>query len=165
MRDKCSDRQRRIFEGLSAIGQEIAGFYEAGSKIYFEDCPNGAYFLLHAAREIDGGLRDVLAVDYTPGEESPDKHKESILFSLGAQELEGLAEDWFKASKKLHRYAHRHGAWKSPRQLQEVKPVWINMKIFWSGWLVHTLRLLKELSVLGKSGICKGVLLKHCVIF
>lgn len=124
MRDKWTDRQERIFEGLSAIGQEIAGFYEAALNMYFGDCPNGAYFLLHAAREIDGGLRDVLSVDYTPEEKESDKHKKSILFSLGAEDLEGLAEDWFKISKELHHFAHRHGAWKLPRQLQEVQPVW-----------------------------------------
>lgn len=124
MRDQWTDRQKRIFEGLSAIGQEIAGFYEAGLKIYFGDCPNGAYFLLHAAREIDGGLRDVLAVDYVSDKKENEKHKKSILFSLGAGEFEGLAEDWFKISKELHHYAHRHGAWKSPRQLSDVKPIW-----------------------------------------
>ena len=61
VKDKWTERQNRIFEGLSAIGQEIAGFYDAGLQIYFGDCPNGAYFLMHAAREIDGGLRNVLA--------------------------------------------------------------------------------------------------------
>ena len=58
MEDKLTERQQRVFEGLNAIGEEIAGFYEAGLEIYLGTCPNGAYFLLHAAREIDAGLRE-----------------------------------------------------------------------------------------------------------
>ncbi len=124
MKDRWTEQQTRIFEGLSAIGQEIAGFYESGLNLYFDNYPNGAYLMLHAAREIDGGLRDVLAVDYSPDKDEPEKHKNSILFSLGEKQLEGWAEDWFKASKELHRYAHRRGAWKPPRQIEEARPVW-----------------------------------------
>ena len=55
--DAWTEKQKRIHDGLCSIGQEIAGFYEAGLKILDGgNCPNGAYFLLHAAREIDGGL-------------------------------------------------------------------------------------------------------------
>ena len=124
MTERWTEKQRKIFGGLSAIGQEIAGFYEAGLKIYYEGGPNGAYFLLHAAREIDGGLRDILAVDYTPERGESAAHKKSILFSLGVEEFEGLARDWAAVSGQLHKYAHRRGAWKAPRQLEEVRPVW-----------------------------------------
>jgi hypothetical protein len=124
MRDDLTARQQRIFEGLNAIGQEIAGFYKAGLAIYPGTFPNGAYLLLHAAREIDAGLRDILAVDYSPEDKEEGRHKKSILFSLGAADLEGLAKDWFAATKELHRYAHRRGAWKSPREMEEVRPLW-----------------------------------------
>lgn len=156
MRDKWTDRQKRIFEGLSAIGQEIAGFYEAGLNMYFGDIPNGAYFLLHAAREIDGGLRDVLAVDYTPEEKESDKHKKSILFSLGAKDLEGLAEDWFTISKKLHRYAHRHGAWKLPRQLEEVRPLWDQYENILERLVGSYYAIIERVERIGKIGNLQG---------
>lgn len=135
MKDKWTDQQKRIYDGLASIGQEIAGFYEAGLKIrYDNNFPNGAYLLLHTAREIDGGLRDILAVDYEDkgdpcpncGKPQPvkDNHKNNILFSLGTQEYQGLAKDWFDISKKFHGYAHRSGAWKEPRKLGDVLPVW-----------------------------------------
>jgi len=124
MNNQWTERQKNIFEGLSSIGKEIAGFYEAGLKIYSSDFPNGAYFLLHAAREIDCGLRDILDVDYSPIEKEQSKHKKSILSSLGFHDFDGLAKDWHKATKNLHKYAHRHGAWKLPRKIQEVQPIW-----------------------------------------
>jgi hypothetical protein len=125
MRGKWSTSQKRIYEGLSSFGQELAGFYEGGLKIYYcEEFPNGAYFLMHAAREVDGGLRDILGVDFNPDEDESEKHKKSILFSLGYEELNGIAESWYKISKKFHSHAHRHGAWRTPRPLSKVKPIW-----------------------------------------
>lgn len=112
MKDKWTPQQKNIHEGLSSIGQEIASFYEAGLKIYYGDCPNGSNFLMHAAREIDGGLRDILAVDFVPAEEEKERHKKSILFSLGIQQLEGFSSEWYSVSSKLHKFAHRRGAWK-----------------------------------------------------
>ena len=44
MKDKWTQQQKSIHEGLSSIGQEIVGFYEAGLKIYYGDCPNGSNF-------------------------------------------------------------------------------------------------------------------------
>ena len=124
MKENWTDRQKNILKGLSSIGQEIAGFYEGALVFYFGDYPNGAYYLMHSAREIDGGIRDILSVDFIPKKEEKGRHKKSILFSLGVDELRGLAEDWFNVTKELHKYAHRRGAWKKPRQLGEVKPCW-----------------------------------------
>jgi len=126
MNKMWSEKQNKIYEGLSSIGPEIAGFYEAGLKIYYGDCPNGSNFLMHAAREIDGGLRDILAVDFVPSEEEKDRHKKSILFSLGIKQLEGFSSEWYKVSNKLHKYAHRRGAWKESRDIAEVKEIWDN---------------------------------------
>lgn len=124
MKDKWTQKQKQIHEGLSSIGQEIAGFYEAGLRIYYGDCPNGSNFLMHAAREIDGGLRDILAVDFIPAEEEKDRHKKSILFSLGIKQLEGFSSEWYSVSSKLHKFAHRRGAWKESRDISEVKEIW-----------------------------------------
>jgi len=35
MKDKWTQQQKNIHEGLSSIGKEIAGFYEAGLNIYY----------------------------------------------------------------------------------------------------------------------------------
>lgn len=131
MRDKWSDRQNRICEGLSSVGEEVAGFYKAGLRIVYGECQieNAANFLLHAAREIDGGLRDILDADLQPGEDEKEKRRKSIFSSLGSDEFEGLAEDWYKATKELHKYAHRHGAWKEPRELNAVIPIWDNYEL------------------------------------
>jgi hypothetical protein len=125
MKDKWTQQQKNIHEGLSSIGQEIAGFYEAGLNIYYGDCPNGSNFLMHAAREIDGGLRDILAVDFVPTEDEKEQHKKSILFSLGIKQLEGFSSEWYSVSSKLHKFAHRQGAWKNSRDMSEVKEIWI----------------------------------------
>jgi|SRR5208283_2837269 len=95
-----TDKQNNIFKGLSTIGSEIAGFYEAGLKFYYENIPNGAYFLMHAAREIDGGLRDVLAVDYIPDEDDKSRNRTSILFSLGSEEFNGTSKKLAQCNKK-----------------------------------------------------------------
>lgn len=124
MKDRWTQQQKNIYDGLSSIGQEIAGFYEAGLKIYYGDCPNGSNFLMHAAREIDGGLRDILAVDFVPAEEEKERHKKSILSSLGIKQLEGFSSEWYSVSSKLHKFAHRRGAWKDSRDISEVKEIW-----------------------------------------
>lgn len=125
MRENWTDRQKNIYEGLSSIGPEISGFYEAGLNIlYSSGCPNGSNFLMHAAREIDGGLRDILAVDFIPEKEEKEGHKKSILFSLGVEQFEGFSSDWYSVSRKLHKYAHRRGAWKNTREMGEVKETW-----------------------------------------
>lgn len=124
MTEKWSDRQNRIYDGLSSIGREIAGFYEAGLRIYSGDCPNGSYFLIHSAREISAGLRTIFGVDNPLKRGEPEHHKQSILVSLGFSDFEGLAKDWYEISTNLERYAHGHGAWKTPRPLAEARPLW-----------------------------------------
>ena len=72
-------RQRAIHQGLKDIGEEIAAFYLDGLKILQDDnLLTTAYLLAHIAREIDGGLRDILSEDikeefefviHTPDEE------------------------------------------------------------------------------------------------
>jgi len=125
-RNNWTEKQKKIYDGLLSIGEEIAGFYQAGLDIYYKKnvLPNSAYLLLHTAREIDGGLRDILAADFTPEKEGKENHKKSILFSLGLKEFDGLAKKWHDISKIFSKYAHRRGAWKSPRLLKEVIPIW-----------------------------------------
>ena len=58
-----SPRQAEIHKNLQTIGPEIAAYYLDGLKIlHSRNLENAASFLAHAAREIDGGLRDILSV-------------------------------------------------------------------------------------------------------
>ena len=60
---RLSPRQSEIYKNLQAIGPEVAAYYLDGLKIlHSRDLENAASFLAHAAREIDGGLRDILSV-------------------------------------------------------------------------------------------------------
>ena len=61
---ELSARQAEIYRNLEAIGPEIAAFYLSGVKVLQdEDLETSSYLLAHIAREIEGGLRDVLSED------------------------------------------------------------------------------------------------------
>ena len=60
---EMSPRQAEIYRNLEAIGPEIAAFYRSGIKVLRDnDLEASAYLLAHLAREIGGGLTDVLKV-------------------------------------------------------------------------------------------------------
>lgn len=59
---ELTPRQNKIYRNLQDIGPEIAAFYLDGVKILQnKELKTAANLLAHVAREIDGGLRDVLA--------------------------------------------------------------------------------------------------------
>ena len=59
---ELSPRQSEIYRNLEAIGPEIAAFYLSGVKVLQnDDLETSSYLLAHIAREIEGGLRDVLS--------------------------------------------------------------------------------------------------------
>ena len=61
---ELSPRQTEIYRNLEAIGPEIAAFYFSGVKVLNDkDLETSSYLLAHIAREIEGGLRDVLSTD------------------------------------------------------------------------------------------------------
>lgn len=139
MTDNFNSKQQKIFEGLRSIGEEIAGFYMDAVNILNSEHSNGSCFLAHAAREISSGLNDVLAIDVDSGKSEKEfcaqcnrhvsiirenRHKQSILYSLGGEGFETLIEDWFSIAKKFPEYAHRHGAWKKARPVEEFAPIW-----------------------------------------
>ena len=60
---EMSPRQAEIYRNLGAIGPEIAAFYLSGIKVLRNnDLESAPYLLAHIAREIEGGLTDVLKV-------------------------------------------------------------------------------------------------------
>ncbi len=52
------------------------------------------------------------------------KHKTSILQSLGINEPSPLAERWLEVTGKFHKFAHRRGVWKPPRDRETFIPLW-----------------------------------------
>ena len=57
-------RQHAIYQGLESIGPEIAAYYLDGIRILqHQSLETRVSLLAHIAREIDGGLRDILAED------------------------------------------------------------------------------------------------------
>ncbi|MCY4403402.1 MAG: hypothetical protein OXD54_12560 [Candidatus Poribacteria bacterium] len=137
--DFDSPRQVEIYRNLKVIGPEIAAFYINGVKI-LQDKDNeiASYQLAHIAREIDGGLRDVLT--NTQDKKKIQKrlsnedigdlkdrigHIASILSALGIDDLRTpLARKWINVATKFHQFAHRHGPWKTPRSKDEFIPLW-----------------------------------------
>ena len=70
---RLSPRQTEIYRNLEAIGPEIAAFYLSGVKVLQnDDLETSSYLLAHIAREIEGGLRDVLS----------EKKKEELKFII-----------------------------------------------------------------------------------
>ena len=143
MNQSWTTRQNDICEGLKCIGEEITSFFESALNHYYnERLPNCAYQIAHAAREIDGGLRDIFASKLSKKqlEESFIKrglksifglevktykgHIASILTALDVDRRDELAEEWAKIATQFAKYAHRRGGWKGSRKFEEFKPYW-----------------------------------------
>lgn len=81
-------RQREIHRHLGTIGPEIAAYYLDGIKIlHSTHLETAASLLAHIAREIDGGLRDILSP-----EETKDKIEKPIQEQLTKEVLEKLGD-------------------------------------------------------------------------
>jgi len=127
-----TSKQQGIYINLKQIGEEIAAFYLAGIRILNDDnLPAKANLLAHVAREIDGGLRDVFVLKKE--EErcvscgkviSSTSHFDSICLALGVTKDDPLAKKWFKVATRFHGFAHRRGAWKTAREIDEFEPLW-----------------------------------------
>ncbi len=122
--ESMTERQNQIYEGLKSIGSEIAVFYRDAVSISKFDLETKPYLLSHLCREIESGLRDILAAQ-SRGETKVCKtcsrpltkgHKKSILNSLGIKEETSLVKKWHMTAKEFSKFAHRHGVWKNPRE-------------------------------------------------
>lgn len=138
-----STQQRDIHTGLKNIGIEISGYFKSALISYYDESfPNRVSHLAHVAREIDGGLRDILAPSHLKKQMEDSLEKEglkqifgldlknfagnisSILVALDVDNQDELAKQWAEVSTKFHKYAHRHGAWKEAREFEEFKLYW-----------------------------------------
>ena len=136
---ELSPRQSEIYRNLEAIGPEIAAFYLSGIKmLQNDDIETSSYLLAHIAREIEGGLRDVLSqkqekqriqkqIKKTDMGNLSDRigHIASILAALDIDDLSNpLVQRWISVATQFHEFAHRHGAWETPRKKETFVPLW-----------------------------------------
>ncbi len=175
-------RQRAIYQGLKDIGEEIAAYYVDGIRILqSENLGTAASLLAHVAREIDGGLRDILAENieevlefkiHTPDDETLEfkkkredtfdfsintpgtveltyknipRHKVSILQSLGIDNPSPLAERWIDVTRNFAKFAHRHGAWRAPRKIEDFEGLWFDFERVLDSLVGSYLNLLSRL--------------------
>ncbi len=121
---RLTPKQQHIYKGLKSIGNEIAAFYLGGLRILnCNKIETTSNLLGHISREIEGSLRDILAIkkeNYTK--------MDSICSVLGVNKDDPFAIRWYKVSKDFHSFAHRHGAWKSPRKKEEFIEKWIDFE-------------------------------------
>jgi hypothetical protein len=123
-----------IYNGLKSIGNEIASFYLDGVKIYKNgELKTKSYLLSHIAREMESGIRDILSEKERDVKKcemcgqlivEQKSHIESICEALGVDKEDYFAREWFKVSKKFHKYAHRQGAWEEPREEYIGEEIW-----------------------------------------
>lgn len=125
-------KQEEIHNRLKEIGEEIAAFYLDGIRILNDNSiQTKSNLLAHVAREIDGGFRDIFSVPklqktckLCKKPINTHSHQESICEALGVDKEDELAKEWFETSKDFHKFAHRHGAYKKPRPLDDFKDIW-----------------------------------------
>lgn len=150
-------QQVEIHRNLKSIGPEIAAYYMDGIRILQnKDLETAASLLAHIAREIDGGLRDILSNDQAKKgiqkqltrktltqlghySELKDRkgHFASILVALNVDDVNQLSPDdsrvrlavrWINVAKDFVIFAHRHGAWRSPRRIEDFTGLWLEFE-------------------------------------
>ncbi|WP_422859654.1 hypothetical protein ACOKFD_01610 [Flagellimonas sp. S174] len=116
---------------MKSIGEEISSFYnDALNIIDKDDLVSQSYLLAHIAREIDGGLRDILSPLSAKEELQKDPslknrgNAASILVALDLKLDDPFALKYIEVSSKFQKYAHRRGATKAPRNPTEVIQLW-----------------------------------------
>lgn len=149
---EINENQQNIYDGLKSIGEEISSFYMDALRIlHNETLQSKSYLLAHVAREIDGGLRDILA----PTSEKEELLKVSslkdrgnvvsILVSLDLPIDDNFAKQYIGVATKFHKYAHRRGATKPPREAKEVIQLWFDYEIILLKLLGSFINQLKQI--------------------
>lgn len=154
---KMNEAQESIYNGLKSIGEEISGFYLSGLKlIEDETLPSKTYLIAHCAREIDAGIRDILA----PKEEKEKKQKELTLegelkkvkghvaSSLVALDLpidDPFSVEYIDVVTKFVKHTHRRGAYNSPRESSEIIQLWKRYEIILLKLLGNFINQLKQI--------------------
>lgn len=128
--------QQRIHDGLKNIGEALANLYLDGLRMAAPECTilSKANMIAHAAREIDGGLRDVFAPDkaikkvgaFIPNyDPKKDGHFASVLAAVGKNDPNNLfANRWLTVAKNFHRIAHRKDIHSTSVDATEINGIW-----------------------------------------
>lgn len=124
---------------LAHLSREIEGglrdilyVKDGGSK-----CPNCGQNLtenrcLKCNYKIENGIcsvcMNVTKIDKCPSCNHPvdGEHLRSIIRALGINEKNDFARRWHSTAKQFHKYAHRHGAEKKPRDKSAFDKLWLN---------------------------------------
>lgn len=134
--EKLTPAQQRIHNGLKNIGKALANFYLDGIHMAAPECTllSKANMLAHAAREIDGGLRETFAPKALTTEKSTqitekDKkgsgHFASILIAVGKPDTQNeLANKWFAIARHFHSLAHRKRIHEGSADPAEITKLW-----------------------------------------
>ena len=130
---KLEAYQQRIYDGLKQIGEEIASLYYDGVVIFNSELTSKSYLLAHIAREIEGGIRDILNSGHKREIQkchccgnviNKSSHIDEICKALGANKDDKFVQEWHNTAKEFHKYAHRHGAWKTPQEKENFNELW-----------------------------------------
>lgn len=100
MTPPLDEQQREIYQGLSAIGPEIAAFYLDGVQIVESNFRTRSYLLGHIMREMDQGLREIYGNS---------QKTEELKNDIDDKELESLyteLEEFFKKTDYLQNPSH-----------------------------------------------------------
>ena len=101
-----------------------------------------SYLLAHIAREIEGGIKDILNSGHKPNKGEIQKcdncgneinkstHIDEICKALGSNKDDKFVQEWHNTAKEFHKYAHRHGAWKTPREKEIFNELWKRFEKF-----------------------------------
>lgn len=128
--------QQRIYDGLKNIGEALANFYLDGVRIAAPECTllSKANMLAHAAREIDGGLRDTFAPkslakekvsEISTKKKQGSEHLASILIAVGKDDPQNeLAYRWFAIARHFHSLAHRSRIHQGSADPTEITNLW-----------------------------------------
>jgi hypothetical protein len=136
--EELESYQIDIYNGLKIIREDIADFYLEGLELIKNKKSKArSHFIAHAAREIDGGLRDILSPDkeknITQEKLNNDKlgnyeeykdvkgHVSSILTSLNSNLESEIAKEWIDIATKFARLAHRDSKNRRLRDISEVE--------------------------------------------
>ncbi|MEN9978751.1 MAG: hypothetical protein ABIK38_00195, partial [candidate division WOR-3 bacterium] len=134
---RLTERQKEVLKGLQEIGEEIATLYRDGISILNSDLASKSYLLAHIAREIEGGIRDVwLTGKKSPAARCPkcgsvikhDSHIDEICKVLEVPKDNDFAKRWHKIAGEFHKYAHRSGPGKEPREKEVIRDLWLEFE-------------------------------------